>query len=163
MFDFRKEMLREADMPTVEEFLENVEKEFRKSFPNGYFNGRESNNMGKSLSVSFGLISKLDDVSNKIRENDPMLSRLIMFPLDKKDFGNGIEVYDTRGSLMVKPEEGSYMAMRGIKFGLKKQKKTDLLKLQDMFKKIFPKIKTTVLDNWDDIYRVSKIPLKYKP
>ena len=155
-----KEYINESEWKVADDFINRVEKLFKKDFPNGYFQGYAKKGLGDPhIVIRFGLIENLTDVSNTIRENDPMYHTVMMH--SNGDFeGSNIELNPLQGGLYTNPEEGSYMAMKSVKTKMRKGK-GNLAKHEKMFKTFFPRLKGIVKDNKDNIYGYEKIDKKY--
>jgi hypothetical protein len=146
------ELFTEGEL-TQDDFLVNTEKDFKKEFPNGFFHGIKQNDFGKDyITISLGLIGDKNDVANGIRNNDPMNTTIIIHCND--DCSNN-EMKSLISGLYVKPEEGSFLAMKHIKTGLRKTK-GDLNKLQKSLKNYYAKMKKTVKNNKENIINSDK-------
>jgi len=152
--------LNEADFSIADEFISKVKNSFLSHFPNGYFYGKAENGLGSPIiTFSFGLISDINDESHKIRENDP-ISQLVMIHT-KGDFNaDNLKMNVLKGRLNLKPETGSYMAMQGLKTGLKNMNSGSLDKIYKSLDSFFPKLVKLVQDNKDNFYK-QDIPSKY--
>jgi len=150
--------INEAEL-SEEEFMENIEKEFYKHFPNGIFQANNKPGVLGSpmISISAGLIGDRKDWLMGYFDNDPMKQSFTMF---KKDDGT-YELEGLQTNLYIEPAEDSYFAMDKVKTGFRNAKKITLKKAEDKFKKYFKKLATLVKDNKDNIYGSDRFPSKY--
>ena len=131
----------------MNELMNRMEKSFKTQFPKGYISiSKGAGLSGDMITVRLGLIGDLKDVSNRIRHNDPMHHVITMF-ID----GDNIEADCALGELMVNPDAGSYMAMKGLKTGFRKTK-GDQTKIQKAFDRFTVKLRGLVDANKDNIY-----------
>lgn len=137
--------------------VNNIRDSFYSNFPNGFFNATESKRFSHSIAISFGMIKNLDDVANKIRENDPMLGRIFIWLSTAPDYKVELSV----GGLSLNPDPGTHYAMKHLKFPWRNFKTTDLVKIENQFKVFFSKLKDTVKANQDNIYQADRIPKQY--
>lgn len=158
---FENNSLTEAlDAPlSVEEFKKLMTKTYLKYFPNG------------NLTLSFGALGKdsisisttLLDYVNVTRHNDPMLHTFWLHKSIDTATGNllaNVVFEKDRGSLLVNPEEGSYLAMDRVKIPFRK-KTGSPRSVVAYFDKYLKKAKDVVKDNADNVYGRSKIDDKY--
>ncbi len=156
-----KEYINESEWKVADEFIGRVEKSFKKEFPNGFFRGYAKLGLGEPhISIVFGLIEEQKDTSNSIRQNDPMYHSVMIH--SNGDFeADNLELSSLQGGLNTNPEEGSYMAMKNVKTGLRNMKKGSLAKMEKSLDSFFKKLKKIVKDNKENIYGYDKIDKKY--
>lgn len=147
------------------EFLKSIENSFYKQFPNGIIKAVEDkrrldpNKENRLFAISLGLISDINDVSSKIRKNDPMHT-LIFIYLE----GGEYKAKLVNGSLSLNPDLdliGSYMAMSSAKLPFRAFKTKDQSKVLSTMDTFFSKLKDLVKANQDNFYRSQDIPKKY--
>lgn len=158
-----KDLFEKMDAPEdTQKLMDSIEKEFKKNFPNGFADVRLTRIIGNPfISISFGLIGSINDVSNKIRENDPALHYFHIEGLSSEGgLTDSMEVRKVTGSLKVKPEKDSHMAMGRVKIPFRKFK-GDASKIESGFVREIKKIRDTVKKHKDDIYDVDDIDKKY--
>jgi hypothetical protein len=137
--------------------IEAIVTSFLTKFPNGHHSVSKA--FGGGYVLGFGLISDLNDVANRIRENDVMH---LMFIISDK--GEQLEVSGINTRLMVKPPIGSYLAMQSLKMGWR-----DFTTTKENTTKRFDKFFTSALvavkeqASADNIYGQARIPAKYLP
>jgi hypothetical protein len=137
--------------------MKNIESSFLENFPNGFFTISESKRFSHSISIAFGLIKELSDVTNKIRQNDPMFGQIFIWLNTAPNYKVELSV----GGLSVNPDPGTHYAMKHLKFPWRNFKTTDLTKIENQFKVFFGKLKDLVKANQENIYRVEDIPQQY--
>jgi len=111
--------LNEAkEIMSVDEFSEKVKKMFLKQFPKAWINGGWTRGLGEFVAFSFGIQPK-KKISHDIVQNDPGFQDIMIWNgVKDKTFKDKITAEsNSGGSLMIKPEEGSYMAYGRVKFG----------------------------------------------
>ncbi len=154
------ELLVEASTMTLDDAKKQIEQNYKKIFPNGYFHMEDAalNSSGNDYTfhITTGMIGKDSDLISNIRHNDQALHRWMI--IQENDL---IQIWSAEGSVAINPEEGSYMAMGRAKTGLRKAKKLTPQKLVLRLKKDFEKIKKVIVDNKENIY--GKIDKKYIP
>jgi hypothetical protein len=144
------------------EFLKSIENSFYKQFPNGIIKAVEDkrrldpNKENRLFAISLGLISDINDVSSKIRGNDPMHT-LIFIYLESGEYKAKL----VNGSLSLNPEPGSFMAMSSAKLPFRAFKTKDQFKVLSTMDTFFIKLKDLVKANQDNFYRSQDIPKKY--
>ena len=144
------------------EFLKSIENSFYKQFPNGIIKAVEDkrrldpNKENRLFAISLGLISDINDVSSKIRGNDPMHT-LIFIYLEAGEYKAKL----VNGSLSLNPEPGSHMAMSSAKLPFRAFKTKDQFKVLSTMDTFFIKLKDLVKANQDNFYRSQDIPKKY--
>ncbi len=149
-----KELFTEAEN---EDFCSNLEKEYRKYFPNGHFAcNRQKALSGEIYSIQFGMIKDLRDVSQKIRQNDPMWHQFLIF-INSED---SLELSPSSQGISIEPQEGSYLAMGRVKTKMRKTK-GDHAKLEKYLKGYFKKLHGLMKDNQENIYNKDNIPPRY--
>lgn len=154
-------IIKEEDAPAQSEFadlMRQLEASFRKYFPNGFFKATHSKRFGNSIHVRCGLIKELRDISNSIRENDPMLTDIFMH---YNEAAGVFEVGSSASGLSVNPEPGSYMAMSTVKNPVRKFKTDNEAVIVKKLDQYFAKCRDIVKANWDNIYRGDQIDPKY--
>lgn len=134
----------------------SIEETFKTYFPNGYVHTHYSTNISDVIYVSIGLIGDIDWVTNNIRHNDPMLHSFCVFINSDGKY----EARISHGSLKVKPEPGSYLAMDSVKTPWRKTM-GDGVKVLKAFDRFFGRLVKIVDDEKDNIYDVEKIPAKF--
>lgn len=129
---------------------------FKTVFPNGYINVSNGVLGGESLYVTIGLIANRDDCSNRIRENDPMLSNFVVT-------GTVIESGLRGSSLSTKPQAGSYLAMGRVRFAFRKIKGKDEADMIAKWLKFLNAAKHDVIveRNANNIYNQENIKSEY--
>lgn len=135
-----------------------IEKAFKKYFPNGYFgySVRKILKPNADLNFVIGLIGDNRDVPNGIRGNDVMHHSFQVEPQ-----GDGKYIISVlNGSLSIKPEAGSYMAMGTVKTGFRKTT-GDEKKIINTVDKFFKKLQGLVREHKDNLYGVERINPKY--
>jgi hypothetical protein len=125
-----------------------LEQTFKKHFPKGHVKVSTSSLGGHFLSI--GLVDDVNQLSSKIRHNDPMLHRFVIGSNIKKEIEE-ITITHTNGCLCVKPALGSYMAMDTIKTKFRKIK-GDQDKAIKAFDKWLISLKQLVIENKDNLY-----------
>jgi hypothetical protein len=144
---------------TIEEFMDSVEKNFYKHFPNGFINLKYSTNLSVSITGTFGMIGDVKDQVNKIVQNDKMYHSFIMF---LEDVDAGIWSFKaSQSKIYIKPAEGSYNAMDSIKTKMGNNSKITLEKADKKLQKFFKKLSDIMKENKDNIAGVEKIDKKY--
>lgn len=159
-----REILNEKTL-TMDEFLEGMESSFKKQFPNGYFSISVHQGIGDYLvSVYIGLIDNIKDVSNQIRENDPMRHSFLITAdretSKEREMDGMLTAENLNGDIRTNPPEGSYLAMGKVKTKFRRTK-GDKAKLLSTFDKFFKKLKSLVKENEENIYRRDSYPDKY--
>lgn len=138
-------------------YIEQIEKDFYKVFPNGFINiGIERVVGSPYLYIGFGLIGDKKDQSHGIVENDPMHHKMIghfasndyyaEHSIDEK-----IELESLISGIMVEPTE-KYLAMSRVKTSFRKST-APIAKQVPKLKKYFSEIGQLVLDNKDKLYK----------
>jgi hypothetical protein len=132
--------------------LEILENNFKSQFPNGYFRANHDTGLsGKQIVIDLGLIGNSDDVPNKIRHNDPMHHRFLIYingdVLECKDIISGLALY---------PDTGSFMAMKQQKTGYRKTTGNHA-KVEKSLNQFFIKLKKLVDDNKNNIYNSTQL------
>jgi len=154
--------IHEEDGGDHTEFLKSIENSFYKQFPNGIIKASEDkrrldpNKENRLFAISLGLISDINDVSSKIRGNDPMHT-LIFIYLEAGEYKAKL----VNGSLSLNPEPGSHMAMSSAKLPFRAFKTKDQSKVLSTMDTFFSKLKDLVKANQDNFYRSQNIPKKY--
>lgn len=149
----------------IQKFLDNVESAFKKEFKNGYYLGRLEKGLGSPhLYFHFSLIGDTKDLSGGYRDNDPMQHKMMIHDPIKLEDGSTMEKMTIElivgGSLSVKPDADSYLAMGRVKFGWRK-KSGSLSQIEKHLIDYFKKMKKVVDANKENIYGASKIDKKY--
>lgn len=141
---------------TVDEFMKELEKAIRKSFPKSYVNIQASTNIGASIHVVFAIGKDKSEWSNGIIQNDPMIHK---FMIGFRQFSEGVFTSEKilaelsqGGTLMIMPEEGSYMAFGSVKLGWRKKTATPD-KIVKHFENYFKKAKQILKNNEDNLDR----------
>ena len=133
----------------MQDSLDRIEKSYKKVFPNGYFNIGITGSFDKPyMYIKFGLIDNINDVANKIRQNDPMYSSMIghdISPTEK------FTIEMLQAGLSLNPKAGSYLAMDRVKTSMRKSSGT-IEKLEKTLATYFKKLGGIVKDNQDNIY-----------
>lgn len=152
----------DIEQHTEETFKAQLESSFRSFFPLGYFRAHFSTGFLTSITVRFGLIGEQSDVSNNIRENDPMYHVIIVRGFsDDGVAGQKLEAESAvGGSISVNPPKNSHLAMGREKIGWRK--KTDSPeKVLKHFDKYFEKMRKAMKKHESDIYNRKIYPDKY--
>ena len=150
--------LTEAEM-SIEEFMESVENNFHKHFPNGFIQLKHDTNLTEIISGTFGMIGNIKDNSQGYHENDRMRHAFVMFPVDAEktqwSFKSSISwVY-------IKPAPDKNLAMDRILTKMGNNSKITLAKADAKLSKFFKKLSKIMQDNIDNIFDVEKIDKKY--
>jgi len=141
---------------TDEELMLEIEREFKKKFPFGFFSITKRNMFGSPvIGISLGLIGDVNELTSKIRDNDPMFHS---FLIDLKA-ENKYESRNNRGSLSVNPKE-RHLAMSSVKTSMRKTS-GDANKILKAYITFFAKLKKIVKENESDIYSRDKYSDKY--
>lgn len=148
------------------QFAEQVKATFHKHFPNGYINISKLPVGGEGVMIAAGMIGEIEDVTNRIRHNDPLTLR--MFIHDGFILQDGFELGDSKleieidgNSLSIKPTE-RHMAMGREKIPARKINNTPekaLVALDKLFAKAKEIVTTQAAAN--NIYGQDRIPPKY--
>jgi hypothetical protein len=160
------------EYPYLEEMKSNIEKAFKKHFPQGYIAVEVSkSSAGGSvliIAVKMGLIGDEKDLYKGYRENDPMDVGLFISPknytqAEREPYDE--VVYDAKilrsDSIAIKPEEGSYVAFSRVKIGFR-EVTGDLTKIEKAVIKYIEKMAKTVKSiPWEDINFQGDYPDKY--
>jgi len=146
-----KDYLSEADKnPLIAQFQKTLEPIFRKHFPNGFFNVTSTAlSDGKSIWVVCGIIDKLADETNRIRQNDPLTCTFNINFLDDDTY----ELLNRHISFAVKPKK-QFMAMGREKVAFRKTT-GDEKKIATAFERSMKKVRAKfdeILKN-DDLYK----------
>lgn len=159
---------------------------FKKHFPNGYINVSKLALGGKGVMIVAGMIGDIEDVANRIRQNDPLTLRMFIhdgfvipngFSLSNdlpQDFdhddsftqevyglGDKLVIEIDGNSLAIKPTE-RHMAMGREKIPARKINNTPekaLVALDKLFAKAKEIVTTQAAAN--NIYGQDRIPPKY--
>ena len=117
MRNFKDYLSEEDKNPLIAQFQKSLEPIFRKQFPNGFFNvSSTALSDGKSIWVVCGVIDKLADETNHIRQNDPLTFTFNINLLDEETY----ELLNRHGiSFSVKPKK-QFMAMGQEKVSFRK-------------------------------------------
>lgn len=128
-----------------------IETDFKTIFPNGYFKAIAGHGLaGDQIMIDLGLIGNLEDVPNKIRHNDPMHHRFIVF-IDHHNQTQPLSIESLISGLSLYPEPESFLAMDTIKTGFRKTK-GDNGKIAKTLNNFFLKLKKMVDENKTTIY-----------
>lgn len=138
------------------ELMDSIKESFLSQFPNGYIKVYFSRRFIESINIAFGMIGNIEHVSSKIRGNDPMHG-LIIINLEDGQFKANL----ANGGFSLNPDEGSYMAMKSLKYPFRAFKTTDENKLLAKFNEFFAKLKVLAKENKDNFYRSQDIPSQY--
>lgn len=138
------------------ELMDSIKESFLSQFPNGYIKVYFSRRFTESINIAFGMIGNIEHVSSKIRGNDPMHG-LIIINLEDGQFKANL----ANGGFSLNPDEGSYMAMKSLKYPFRAFKTTDENKLLAKFNEFFAKLKVLAKENKDNFYRSQDIPSQY--
>jgi len=136
---------------SADDFLKEIESEFKKNFSKGWFEPSKGA-LGGGIYVKSGIQSK-NEHSNGIKENDPAYQIIVFNGVELgKDLPEKFMVeVSTGGSLTVKPEEGSHMAQGRVKFGWRKKTGTPEQILKHM-KNYFSKMKKVYKANKSNMF-----------
>lgn len=146
------------------QFQESVISTFKKYFPNGYAHVSQYA-LGGGVHFSFGLISNLDDVSNKIRENDPLrigfgIHEVVKFN-SEEEINQKIVIEFGSSHLSTLPVV-KYFAMHSLKIPTRKINNTPekaLLALDKYFQRAKETVQQQAQNN--NIYDQQAISAKY--
>ncbi len=157
---FKDLIIEKEETPKhIQDFINQMDKDFKKHFPNGFFHAKYSTNLTDSISGSFGMIGNIKDNVSGYHDNDKMRHSFIMFPNDPEktvwSFKTSI------GNVMTEPEEGSYMVMGSVRTKMGNNSKITLDKANIKMVKFFKKLSGIMKDNVDKIHGVDKIDKKY--
>ena len=131
-------------------FTDQIESSFKNQFPKGYVRAYLDQGLsGYQYHIAIGLIGDLNDVSMKIRQNDPMFHQWLIF-LD----GDKMEASFLQGGLDLHPDHGSYLAIKRLKTGFR-QFTGDEKKAIKAFDKFFIKLRKLVDDNKDQLFNLA--------
>ena len=144
------ENLNEASTKEAEAFVQRTEDNFLKNFKNGFIKSRMYKGIGGTnlITFDFGLIANLNDVSHRIRENDPMYHSVMIHCGDLYEKN---EMEALQSGISTNPPEGSYYAMTSVKTKLRKTK-GDLKKLEKTLNTFFGRLKILMKDNQGNLY-----------
>lgn len=151
---YNQMLVNEANMPTVDEFVKNLETEIKKVFPKSHVTIRASTNLGASIRLWFTLGKDRSQWVNGIAENDPVYH---IISIAWNSFMDNHFIKDkivaeltVGGSLHAIPAPESRFAYDPIKIGFRKITATP----NDMPKKIgayFKKMKDVLVKNRDRV------------
>lgn len=151
---YNRMLVNEANIPTVDEFVKNLEAEIKKVFPKSLVTIRASTNLGASITLWFALGGNKSQWASGIVENDPVYH---IMHIGWNSFMDGHFIKDkivaelsVGGSLHALPGEGSRYAYDPIKIGFRKITADP----NSMIKKIgmyFKKVKDVLVKNRDRV------------
>ena len=149
----------------ADKFIANIEKYFKKEFPNGTFKGGLKNSIGTDH-IGFSFVLGNPKVTS---QNDPMFHNVIIqwgdgFGKQLKTIEEGadLEFNVLQSGININPEPGSFYAMGRIKTKLTNVKKGGSLEQFDKkMKDWFPKLRKLFEEHKENIYQVDKIDKIY--
>jgi len=155
------ESVEETNSPEVEKFLSDVETQFLKHFPNGYFQASATKGFGTSINIYFGLVSEKRDLPSKIRQNDPMWHLIKIWDDGAGDFTDKVLRMEALSSrLSINPEPGTNFVMKNVPTKFRKSK-GDLVKALKTLTTFFGRLAKLVIANQGNIYGGDKLNKKY--
>ena len=145
-------------MRTIKETINNITANFKGIFPNGYIHVGVRSGLGEPyLYIDLGLIADIKDVSNGIRQNDPMYTSLMGHNVsDEKPFS----IETLQSGLSCEPLPNTHYAMSRVKTSYRKST-GDLVKAEKSLNNYFKKLAKIVKENQANIYQVNRINPKY--
>jgi len=149
----------ENRVKVINNFITNTENNFKKYFPNGWFQIYSSKTIGEeSITIRYGLIGNQEDNINGYRDNDPLFNLLSIYPASDL-LNDDNELCSLRSGLYINPIE-KYYAMSRVKTAIRKSKGS-LSKLEKTLDNYFKKVAKIVIDNKKDIYKLDRIKEEY--
>ena len=144
--------------PTIQASAKVIEDNFKAIFPNGYIHVGVRKSIGNPyLYVDFGLIADIKDVSNNIRQNDPLYTTLMGHDVSDVDV---FTLETLQSGLMCKPKPNTHYAMSAVKTAYRKSK-GDIKSYEKKLNTYFKKVAKIVIENKDNIINIEKIDPKY--
>jgi hypothetical protein len=141
----------------TENFCKNLENEYKKYFPKGYFKCVKTTSLSSDIyKYQFGMVGDEKDVASGIRQNDPMWHSGLIF-INK----DNLELSPSQGGIAINPPEGSYLAMQKVKTKMRKTK-GDHAKIEKYLKNFFKKLHGILKENQDNLYDSTGKLDKYK-
>jgi hypothetical protein len=148
------------------DFNKAVSASFAKYFPNGFIYPSKLP-LGGGTHFRAGIIGKIEDQANKIRDNDPLTVRFMLHDMPfngEADLGSGkLEIEFNGSSLSTRPDS-PYMAMGREKIPCRKINNTPekaLAALDKYFAKIHEVVKAQAAAN--NLYNQESIKEEYLP
>jgi hypothetical protein len=139
-------------------YMEEIEKDFYKVFPNGYIYAKIVRSVGSPhLYIHFGLIGNMIDQSNGIIDNDPMQHKL-MGHFRSSDYyaehslDDNIELSSLSSGISIDPPKDSYLVMGRVRTPFRKST-MPIAKQVPKLKKYFSELGKLVLANKDNLYK----------
>lgn len=133
---------------------QHINVQFKTSFPHSTISFTHGALNSTTLFVRIAL-QQSEDWTNGIMHNDPMIH---LFSISNE---NGVLVAErVNGSISIKPEAGSHMAMSHVKTNFRKTSGNDE-KIIKMFGTFFARLRNQVNELGDTIYGFEKINPKY--
>ena len=148
-----REIMNEAKkIETSEEFISDLEKVIKKSFPKSSVKVGITGLSGESLLIKFSLGNGKSEYPNGIIHNDPVHTHIWIFDLLPFDPNKKykVELGGIGGSITTKPEEDSYLAYDRVKTGWRSFSATPdkiVTKIDKYFSKVKDLLKKLVKDN----------------
>ena len=146
------------------QFVESVQTAFLQRFPQGWINVRNLA-LGGGMVFSAGMISKIEDQTSKIRDNDPL--SVLMFlhdtPFNSDKELSTVVIEFERSSIKVKPVQQHY-AMSSHVIPARKMNNTPekvLVNLGKYFDKVLAEVHAQAEQG--NIYQQDRIPAIYLP
>ena len=131
----------------MQNLINQIETSFKSQFPKGYCNIYKTKGLaGDQISLTIGLVDDIEIVTCKIRENDPMIHKFLIF-ID----GDKLEANLVMGGLSIKPLDKFY-AMSHVKTGFRKTT-GDKVKISKMYANWFKKLRAIVDEQNENIYK----------
>lgn len=152
--------LNEAEDLSFDSFKESIESAFKKHFPNGYVEVKQSKSFGSDadyINILMGMIGNPKDNTNGIIQNDKMRHTILLYP--NKD-GNSYS-FKGDGRIYIKKLAGSSNSMDSIKTNIGNATSITLKKAQDKILKFIPKLADLMKENIENIAGVDQIDKKY--
>jgi len=132
--------------------LETLKSNFYKIFPNGKIGASIYSGIGDPVfSITFVLIGNDNDQSNRIIDNDPVITKFIShLPMVHPTKDTVFQIERLMGDLYVQPPENSFLAMGRVKLPYRKSTGTMTKQIQNLTK-YFKFVGQSVLDNKDNL------------
>ena len=138
------------------ELRDAIKQEFNNTFPNGWIKANTGTSLGgKQITIRFGLVGDMSQLTSKILENDPVHHLFLIFANTDKLESNCLQ-----SGISINPPKNSYLAMSRVKT---KYRRTtgDHARILKSFKTFLPRLKQLVIDNEANIYQRDKYNDKF--
>ena len=122
--------------------------EFKTTFPHGWIKASTGSSLGgKQITIRFGLVGDMAQLTSKILENDPVHHLFLIFANTDKLESNCLQ-----SGISINPPKNSYLAMGRVKT---KYRRTtgDHARVLKSFNTFLVRLKQLVIDNEADIYQ----------